>query len=221
LREILARSDHDFLFSEPKRSGRSRRSNRPQSVFVRFFRLVQRVAAYPNRVAGVLIAALVVAISVNALELQQTRHPAPFFHKSFAPPISPLHAPMKQPQAAAPASFPASPAAQADPIGQLLQSTTAVPQRAAQPSGQAEQDSIARLLKADTAQIAPQPSKRVFAVQRALVKLGFVLKPDGIDGDATRQAIEQFEHSHGLPVRGELSVKVLHELAVQSGVSID
>lgn len=188
---------------------------------MRFFRLVQRVAAYPNRVAGVLVAALVVAISVNALELQQTRHPAPFFHKGFAPRVSPLHAPMKKPQAAAPVPLSVSPAVQADPIGQLLQSTAAAPQRAAQPSGQADQDSIARLLKADTAQIAPQPSRRVFAVQRALVKLGFVLRPDGIDGDATRQAIEQFERSHGLPVRGELSAKVLHELAVQSGISID
>ncbi len=187
----------------------------------RFFRLVRCVAAYPNRVAGALISALVVAISVNALELQQTRHPAPLFHKNLAPPVSPSAAPVKQPQVATPVPLPASPAAPADPIGQLLQLTPAVPQHAAQPSGQADRDSIAQLLKADSVPIAPQPSKRIFAVQRALVKLGFVLKPDGIDGGATRQAIEQFERIHGLPVRDELDANVLRELSAQSGVGIE
>ncbi|MGH6817828.1 MAG: peptidoglycan-binding domain-containing protein [Methylovirgula sp.] len=175
--------------------------------------LVQRVAAYPNRIAGAIIAALVVAISVNALELQQTRHPAPLFHKSFVAPVVALKAPRK-PQFASVASAPF------DPIGQLLRSTSATPQRAT-PSGQTSQDPIAQLLKRETPQTAPQPSKTIFALQRALVKLGFVLKPDGIDGDATRQAIEQFERDHGLPVHGALSPKVLHELSVRSGINID
>ncbi len=183
---------------------------------MRLFRLVQRAAAYPNRIAAALIAALVLAISVNALELQQTRHPAPLFHSSFITPVAAVPAPEKPRRAAV-----ASAAVQSDPIGQLLRSTAAAPQRAAPPSGQPDQDAIARLLEEDAGQIAPQPSKRVLAVQRALVKLGFVLRPDGIDGDATRQAIEQFERNHGLPVRGELSPRVLRELSVQSGVSID
>jgi hypothetical protein len=210
LREVLARADHDFLFTEPKR--KSRRPNRQRGPFTRFFQLVQRIAAYPNRIAATLLAGLVVAICVNALELQQTRHPAPLFHQSFAP------APAKKPQVV---PAPATPVARPDPIGQLLQSTE---HPVAKPSAEAgpSRDAISQLLKADAAKINPQPGESVFAAQRALVKLGYVLKPDGIDGEATRQAVEQFERDHGLPVRdGELTPKVLHELSIRSGISID
>jgi uncharacterized NAD-dependent epimerase/dehydratase family protein len=213
LREILARSDHDFLFSEPRRTGRSRRSQPPRNILVRFLRLAQRAAAYPNRIAGGLIAALVVAISVNALELQQTRHPAPLFHKSFVSPATVAPTPRK------PEPTPA--AAPSDPIGQLLRTNPAQTAPATQPANEPNQDEITRLLQGDAKQIAPQPNKTVFAAQRALVKLGFVLKPDGIDGDATRQAIEQFERDHGLPVRDELNAKVLRELSQRSGIAID
>jgi hypothetical protein len=236
LREVLARADNDFLFSEPKR--KSRRSNRQRSLFMRVFLLVRGVAAHPNRIAATLLAGLVVAICVNALELQHTRHPAPLFHQSFKPPVSPSAAPAKERQAAAFTPTPAAPApvvpapaapvpmpplARPDPIGQLLQSATSG-RAAAKASAKTEpsRDPISQLLKTDAAQINPQPNKSVLAAQRALVQLGYVLKPDGIDGAATRQAVEQFEHDHGLAGRdGELSPKVLHELSVRSGVSID
>jgi peptidoglycan hydrolase-like protein with peptidoglycan-binding domain len=61
----------------------------------------------------------------------------------------------------------------------------------------------------------------VLGVQRALVKLGFVLRPDGVNGAATRQALEQFERDHNLPSKGELTPKVLRELATQSGQTIE
>ena len=61
----------------------------------------------------------------------------------------------------------------------------------------------------------------MLGVQHALVKLGFVLKPDGVNGAATRQALEQFEHDHNLPAKGELTPKVLRELATQSGQTIE
>lgn len=183
---------------------------------MRFLQVVQRVAAHPNRIASAIIATLVVAISVNALEFQQPRHRAPLFHKSLVAPVAAVKAPQK-PQFAPIAP----PAARSDPIDQLLRSTAAERQRAAPPSHQANQDPISQLLKTQAAQTAPQPSKTIIALQRALVKLGFVLKPDGIDGDATRQAIVHFEHDHGLPDRGELSPKVLRELSARSGIHID
>jgi hypothetical protein len=161
LREILARSDNDFLFSEPRRSSRSRRSNRPRGKFMRFLQVVQRVAAHPNRIAGAIIATLVVAISVNALEFQQPRHRAPLFHKSLVAPVAAVKAPQK------PQFAPITPpAARSDPIDQLLRSTAAERQRAAPPSRQANQDPISQLLKTQAAQSAPQPSKTIIALQR-------------------------------------------------------
>ncbi len=194
----------------------------------RFFLLVHRVAAYPNRIAATLLVGLVIAICVNALVLQQSRHPAPLFHKNLAPPVSPPQAPEK-PQAAVPAAIvPAQPAG--DPIGQLLQSAPAAEPETAPvqppatkqgPEVKPVADSISQLLESNPAPAAAEQSKTVLAAQRALVKLGFVLKPDGIVGSATRQAIEKFERDHGLPVHGELTPKVMHELGARSGIAIE
>lgn len=56
--------------------------------------------------------------------------------------------------------------------------------------------------------------------QRALVKLGYVVKADGMTSPAFRQAIESFERDRHLPVTGELGPRTLHELAAQSGLPI-
>ena len=52
------------------------------------------------------------------------------------------------------------------------------------------------------------------------MKLGFVLRPDGVFGASTRQAIEAFERDNRLPVHGELTRRIKVELARQSGVEI-
>jgi hypothetical protein len=213
LREALARSDHDFILPESGRRGRSRRPNGP-GPFRRFFQLVRRVADYPNRIAGTLLTGLIIAICVNALVLQQSRHPAPLFRKSFAFPAS-----VTQPQAAGAPNVRTR--ATRDPIDQLLRSTAARERAGAAESAEEEpvRDSISQLLKSE--QAPAKESKTVLAAQRALVKLGFVVKPDGIVGGATRQAIEQFERDRGLPVQGELSPKVLRELSAKSGIAIE
>ena len=64
------------------------------------------------------------------------------------------------------------------------------------------------------------PPARVAAVQKALIKTGFVLRADGVMGATTRQALERFEQDRKLPVTGDLSPRTLRELAAQSGVSI-
>jgi hypothetical protein len=212
LREALARSDRDFVLPESGRRSRSRRSNAHGPV-QRFFQRVRRVADYPNRIAGTVLAGLITAICVNALVLQQSRHPAPLFHMSFARPAS---LPQLRPAKAAP-YVPMPPTR--DAIDQLLRSTA--PERPGAEGAEANPDSISQLLKSEAAQNPGEASKTVLAAQRALMKLGFVVKPDGIVGDATRQAIEQFERDHGLPVEGELGPKVLRELSARSGIAIE
>jgi len=65
------------------------------------------------------------------------------------------------------------------------------------------------------------PSKLVLAAQRALVKLGFVLKPDGVAGATTRQAIERYERDHGLPVHGDLTPALLRQLSAEAGTAVN
>ena len=62
------------------------------------------------------------------------------------------------------------------------------------------------------------PSKRVLAVQRALADFGYgQLKPTGVYDPATRIAIEKFERDRHLPVTGQISERVVRELAAMTG----
>jgi hypothetical protein len=65
------------------------------------------------------------------------------------------------------------------------------------------------------------PSKSVLAAQRALVKLGFVLRPDGVAGKTTRLAIESYERDHKLPVHGDLTPAVMRRLSAQTGIAVE
>ena len=69
--------------------------------------------------------------------------------------------------------------------------------------------------------IAPS-SKRIFAVQRALTDYGYgQFKPNGTYGPETKAAIEQFERARKLPVTGQISPKLMRELAVVTGRELD
>ena len=62
------------------------------------------------------------------------------------------------------------------------------------------------------------PSKRVLAVQRALSDFGYgQIKPTGLYDPETRQAIEKFERDRRLPVTGQISDRVVRELAGMTG----
>ncbi len=84
-------------------------------------------------------------------------------------------------------------------------------------------DAIAQLLLGNGPEAAAAlvPNKTVLAAQRALVKLGFVLKPDGVIGATTRQAIERYERDHHRANNGELTPAVLRRLSAESGVPIN
>nr|WP_281409345.1 peptidoglycan-binding domain-containing protein [Microvirga terricola] len=60
----------------------------------------------------------------------------------------------------------------------------------------------------------------VLSGQRALAKLGYNVKPDGVMGAGTRQAIERFEQERRLPVTGDFSPRTIRELAAASGIAV-
>lgn len=73
----------------------------------------------------------------------------------------------------------------------------------------ARNDPIAELLA---------PSHRVLAVQRALADFGYgQIQPTGVVGPETQAAIEKFERSRHMPVTGQISDRLLHELSTMTG----
>ena len=160
-----------------------------------FSRLARAVARRPARVAGIAFAGMVAfGFLFNALVLQVGRHPAPLFAEP-APATGPdAKTAGETTGAAGAARAPAPPAAvplpPSDPIAGLIR----------QSSGS-------------------DPLREVLFVQRALTKLGYgPLKPDGVYGPGTRQALERWEKDRGLPPRGEITRKLVQDLAAASGL---
>jgi peptidoglycan hydrolase-like protein with peptidoglycan-binding domain len=65
-----------------------------------------------------------------------------------------------------------------------------------------------------------ESSARILAVQKALIKAGFVLKADGVMRASTRQALEGFERERKLPVTGEMNARTMRELSQRTGIAI-
>lgn len=66
------------------------------------------------------------------------------------------------------------------------------------------------------------PSKRVTAVQRVLSEFGYgQIAPNGVLDPETEAAIEQFERQRKLPVTGQITPRLLRELAALSGRQLD
>jgi peptidoglycan hydrolase-like protein with peptidoglycan-binding domain len=67
-----------------------------------------------------------------------------------------------------------------------------------------------------------RPSSRVLAVQRVLARLGYgPVKLSGLPDAATRTSIEQFERDRGLKRSGEVSDRLVAELAVVTGTPVE
>jgi peptidoglycan hydrolase-like protein with peptidoglycan-binding domain len=65
--------------------------------------------------------------------------------------------------------------------------------------------------------IAPSP-KRVLVVQRALADYGYgQVKPTGVFNPETRAAVERFERERKLPITGQVSDRLVRELAAVTG----
>ena len=190
---------------------------------------------YVHYAAVGLSAAVALGIVVNALALQHSRHPAPLFGQAIqlGQPAQRDDAVAAAPAAApSPRIEPAKPVEPTEPTA-LASAPPVKPHRlveAAPPAGKATSAApTARPLKASA---TPRPvqtppadrakdGKTIVATQRALSKLGFAVKATGSSGAATRSAIEAFERDRHLPVKGEMSRKLLKQLSAESGIAID
>ncbi len=62
------------------------------------------------------------------------------------------------------------------------------------------------------------PTKQVLAIQRALADFGYgQIKPTGVYDPETQGAIEKFERDRRLPVTGQISDRLVRELAAMTG----
>lgn len=178
----------------------------------------------PGRtLALVVFAGMLCGVVINALFFQTARHPAPIFHGPvIARPA--LHA-APPANLTAGASVPVPPQRIAEkPVAQPPQMAPAAPVAAQRSVEAAPKDQIGALLAGvgagAPAAVVNADSARVMAAQKALVKLGYVVKADGVMGAGTRKAIEMFEASRKLPVTGELTLRVMRELSTLSGVAV-
>jgi hypothetical protein len=156
--------------------------------------LAATISRYPRETVGLFMAtAAVLAIFTNALFMQNGPHPAPIF-----------------------ASLPA--AKQEAPVASIPQAPVALPQPApaqvrAAPVEPRHNDPIAELIS---------PTKRIAAIQRALAEFGYgQIKPTGAYDPDTRVAIERFERDHRMPVTGQISDRLVRELASMTGRSLE
>jgi hypothetical protein len=173
--------------------------------------------------------------------------PAPAFEEVPAAALQeapPAHAPAASPQAAAPSvSTPKSPSrspitdlirngGEAGPAAANPKPAPPAPQAAAAPPAPAKaapaaRDPIAEIIRMGGPVPTPPANvgkadagEVVLAGQRALAKLGYGVKADGIMGAGTRQAIERFEQDRRLPVTGEFGARTARELSAASGITV-
>jgi len=209
-----------------------------------------------------------IGVPMNALLLQEGRHPAPLFS------VRPSNAVMVAPRPPARRPTPievarserdagavARPASK-DPIASKLESLDAKtletgrteptkadltraadktrdaigllilgkapPAAAADKADKAEKAASAEKAEkapnADKTEKAPSPEKPapvdrgVLYAQRALLRLGYVVRADGVLTGATRHALEKFERDAGLPAKGKITPQLLKQLATLSGL---
>jgi hypothetical protein len=161
------------------------------------------ISRHPREAVGVLaLACAVMTIFVNALFMQHGPHPAPIFATRHAAPAahaSAAHAPMSQ---FVPQTRPLIPAA-----------AIPAPRPRAEAAPARPGDPIAALLA---------PSNRVLAMQQVLSQYGYgQIRPTGIMGPETAEAIRKFERSQHMPVTGQASDAVANALSQMSGRTIN
>lgn len=202
--------------------------------------LVLRVLLHSPKdtMAGLVAVAAVTAIVANALFLQTGRHPAPMFGTVInlpAPAPLPLLSPLPRPRPVGadasplepratefrvepkapekPAETTASTARSSDPLTNLVKATTSAPTSPAA--------AIARPPAPVPMQQSPA-ARRLAGVQRALSEYGYGnLKITGTMSGETQSAIQRFEHEHRMPVTGQVSERLLRELAAAIGHPVE
>jgi len=193
-----------------------------------------------DTLAGLVAVAAISAIVANALFLQTGRHPAPMFGTVInlpAPSSVPLSNPIPRPRPVGADTSPLEPKAtefrvepkpaekapekpveatastprSGDPMTNLVKQTTSAPSSVA----------IARPPSPISVQQSPA-ARRVAGVQRALSEFGYAnLKITGTMSGETQSAIQKFEREHKMQVTGQVSDRLLRELAVAIGHPVE
>jgi hypothetical protein len=198
--------------------------------------LALRILLYSPKdmVAGLIAFAAVSAIITNAVFLQTGPHPAPMFgsvvHMQQAN-LATVTLPRPRPAEAdaAPAETHSIESHAAEAKGNEKPSEL-------RPADSKSTDPLGNLVKATVAPPAPNAmrppapippvqitgSHKIAAVQRALTEYGYgQLKATGTIGADTQAAIMKFERDRKLPVTGQVSERLVHELHVMIGHPID
>ncbi len=236
MREALAVSNTDFSQRDERAGGAKRRAKTAAPKRAPFLRRVFGEKGHFRSVLFTGFAGLVaVGVPLNALFMQEGRRPAAAVALKMpsidaarqsqpAPPSHPRPAPPSVAKTEAPRQEPsrvetAKPTEKNfDAIAQLLGS--AAPRKSDGAAGaDPKRDPKNTDAKNTDAKNNDPKNKSVIFAQRALAKLGYALHQDGVYGGTTRQALEKFERSNGLPVKGELSPKILRLLGARAGVA--
>ena len=197
--EALARSRNDSVLSRPPRKDRE--------GFVRI--LIRPFLSRPARtIAGATLAAILTGIVVNALVMQKERHSAPFF--AAPKPAAPAAEP---PARLAPALAESAPAVTEPPVRPANLGAAADP--APLPPSRSG-DPIRDLLRGEPVKEA---THLTISAQNALIKLGFAIKADGVEGASTGQAILQFERAHGLTLSSEITARLVKQLSAAANAA--
>jgi hypothetical protein len=131
----------------------------------------------------------------------QSRSPIAEMIRSGGQPVPAAAPPVRTQQSAPAVAPPAARTAARDPIAEMIRMGGPVPVPPA---------NVGR----------PDAGDSVLAGQRALARLGYSVKVDGLMGPGTRQAIERFEQDRRLPVTGELNTRTARELSAASGIAV-
>jgi len=203
-----------------------------------------------DMVAALLAASAIVAILTNALFLQAGRHPSPMFGGSVVTlpaPVAALTNPLPRPRPAeatveAPKPVEVRPVETKPAEARPVEARSVEPKPVeAKPVEAKSSDPMANLVVKSTVPTPAAPSsnvirppapiptsnlnaagKRIAAVQRALTQYGYgQLKPTGTIGADTQTAIAKFERARKLPATGQMSDRVVHELAAMIGHPIE
>ena len=175
-------------------------------------------------IAGALALVAVCAIIINALFMQAGRHPAPMFGTvTVMPTVASLPTThVSRPRSVEadiplPEPRPADPRA-ADPMANLVKTTNSV-----QPTAANIPRPPMTVPVSTHVESAPVSGlHRVAAVQRALTEYGYgQLKPTGVIGADTQAAIQRFERARKLPVTGQVSDRLVRELAATTGHPVE
>lgn len=199
-------------------------------------------------VAGLIAFSAVSAIIANAIFLQKGHHPSPMFGSSTVvafPAPAQVANPLPKPRPLDAASSDTKLNSRMLDSKPVNSANEPKPSLAAKPVEQRAADPVGNLLKvpappATTGAVARPPAaipnstktdplgdlitntRRVAAVQRALTEYGYgQLKPTGNVGSDTAAAIQRFERERKLPVTGQVSDRMVRELATVTGRAID